>query len=182
MQIKIHKDDIHMEDDHFVINVQDDEFRKQLQICFEQLAQYHKVTETEEMLNQHNSMIAVLGMKSHSHKLNQLKSICKKRICQLLGDPTDDIYILFAGHFYSKMYVDIAKYFGVDKWEDITVKEFDMAILRACQWCPSDRYVLQTIIELKKKRGKGLLNPKKCRALSLYLLSYEEDENPFRGH
>lgn len=189
MELKIHKNDICIDGDYILINIQDNAFvqwKQQieeaiLQIISQQKTHSHQICDYGDILQHHSHTIDVLGMGYNSKKLAKLKSVCKKRIWQLLGNPTSDMYALLAGYFYSKIYTDIAKYFDVDKCGNIPVTELDMALEQAYRWYPSDRYVYTTIIGLKKKRDKGILAIEKCKALSTYLLIYNENDNPFRG-
>lgn len=101
----------------------------------------------------------------HSKRRSNFNKLCKARVWHLFNDSNESPeYILFSHFLFKKIYSDVAAYFELDSWHDISMKDYEKEYSMYSQakefvtyWKPSDLYIRECIESMVNKRDNGLL-------------------------
>lgn len=124
----------------------------------------------------------------HSKRKRKFNKLCKARVWQLFNNEKDTSeYVLFSHFLFKKIYGDIASYFDLDTWHDISMENYESerSMYHQAQefvtyWTPTNWYIKECIKGMIAKRDNGVLSPERCRALTEYLkLTNNGEINPF---
>lgn len=129
----------------------------------------------------------IIGNQNYASQYNVFSKNATKRIHELLGNTTDDNYVLFQPYFRTGIYKAVTDAFNLSSWKQLSMINYEkensdynrgLRILKT--WKPQKSYFHSRLNRLITSRDNGVLAPERCRALTRFLNKTDNAKNvPF---